>query len=128
MRDICNYCAYENSDCKGDKEHGGPECNYFKKPNVLNVKWLAEENAHLKEEMQHWIMATKALGDALDKRKRPTSRWIYEDNDIYCELCHTVFYYDENVKEGEVGFRFCPECGAYMANSVAHVSESQTER
>lgn len=47
---ICNYCAYEHSDCKGSK--GDPNCTYFKKPNVFNAHEAAHRIADLESHIE----------------------------------------------------------------------------
>lgn len=49
MRKICEWCAYKDSDCKGDKEHG-KGCKFYKKPNVFNAKEAAERIGQLERE------------------------------------------------------------------------------
>lgn len=46
--------------------------------------------------------------------KETLGSWEYTDEGIICSECHGVFYYDENLKEGEEPFRFCPDCGTPM--------------
>ena len=58
---LCRFCAFEHSDCKGNKSLEKLHCDYFKKPVTLNAKKLAEENAKLKAEV--------------DKLKEEKLRW-----------------------------------------------------
>ena len=60
MRKICERCAYKDSDCKGDKEHG-KGCKYYKKPNVFNAKEAAEQIERLEEENMKMAMQLKFL-------------------------------------------------------------------
>ena len=45
----------------------------------------------------------------------PVGCWEYTDEGIICGECKGVFYYDENLREGEQPFKFCPDCGTPMA-------------
>lgn len=57
MNELCKMCAYEHSDCKGNKEYTSFKCDYYKKPQVFNAKQAAERIAELR-----WL-----LDDTLDK-------------------------------------------------------------
>lgn len=60
MRKICERCAYKDSDCKGNKEHG-KGCKFYKKPNVFNAKEAAERIEWLEEENMKMAMQLKFL-------------------------------------------------------------------
>ena len=42
------------------------------------------------------------------------SFWHEEDDHIWCDRCTMVQYYDDNLREGEELYDYCPECGAKM--------------
>lgn len=116
MRTICGHCAYENSDCKGDKFGRDTTCKYYRKPNVLNAKVLIEENERLRKDNEEWKTAFKDIVHELEQSKRPESHWETEEDHVFCDNCESVFYYDENLKPGETPFPYCPVCGAVMTN------------
>ena len=75
IRKICTMCAYEHSDCKGDKNPGTFGCEYYKKPAVFNareaaeqIQKLTEENERLKAQMTpaEFITANKAMCNSFD--------------------------------------------------------------
>ena len=44
MSELCKWCAYECSDCKGNKNLKYTQhCDYYKKPQVFNAKQAAEQ-------------------------------------------------------------------------------------
>lgn len=50
MTSLCRMCAYEQADCKGNKDLEKTKCEFFKKPQVFNAKEAAERIAELEEE------------------------------------------------------------------------------
>lgn len=63
----------------------------------------------------------RELEQAIKESKRPESYWHEDEDAIWCDNCKIVFYYDENLKEGEQLFKYCPECGCYMSNYKGEV-------
>lgn len=49
MKKQCEFCAFRNSDCKGNKESESV-CDYYKKPNAFNAKEAAEQIERLEQE------------------------------------------------------------------------------
>lgn len=47
MIGLCEFCAYKQSDCKGNKDLEKLKCDYYKKRPVQNVKQMAERIAEL---------------------------------------------------------------------------------
>lgn len=45
---------------------------------------------------------------------RNKSHWVEEEKGIWCHNCGSFFYWDENLKEMEEPFAYCPDCGSYM--------------
>ena len=44
MSELCKWCAYEHSDCKGNKDIPyNMHCQYYKKPAVFNAKEAAQQ-------------------------------------------------------------------------------------
>jgi len=54
-----------------------------------------------------------------DIESRPTvdrlqARWNEDDDGIWCSNCKAFLYFDENLKQDEKFYDYCPECGARM--------------
>lgn len=52
MIGLCEFCAYKQSDCKGNKDLEKLKCEYYKKRPVQNVKQMAERIAELEAEVE----------------------------------------------------------------------------
>lgn len=52
----------------------------------------------------------------LEENKRKESFWHEDQDGVWCDNCEMFFFYDDNLKDGEILFKYCPECGSYMAN------------
>jgi len=52
MTSLCRMCAYEQADCKGNKDLEKIHCPYYKKPTVFNAKEAAERIAELEAEVE----------------------------------------------------------------------------
>lgn len=50
MVGLCRLCAYEKSDCKGNKDLEKCNCDYYKKPTVFNARQASEHIAELEAE------------------------------------------------------------------------------
>ena len=48
------------------------------------------------------------------KESETLGSWEYVEDGIICSECQHTFYYDENLREGEEPFRYCPDCGTPM--------------
>ena len=75
---LCQLCAYENSDCKGNKEAEKTHCDYYKKPAVFNANEAAERIADLEAKI-------KALLQTIEEICRDV-RETYGGEDM-CGLC-----------------------------------------
>ena len=119
MNELCKMCAYEHSDCKGNKEYTSFKCDYYKKPQVFNAKQAAERIAELR-----WLLDDtldkyfSLLGRTIKQEEETAERvgeWIYHIDDLFpeestqeCSLCHKHEYIKLNNEN------YCPNCGARM--------------
>lgn len=74
MIGLCEFCAYKQSDCKGNKDLEKLKCDYYKKRPVQNVKQMAERVAELEiklkdsvkvvrcKDCKHWHSNTEFCG------------------------------------------------------------------
>ena len=72
------------------------------KPAVFNYEKAVQRIADLEQQLK--------------ENQRNESFWHEDEDGIWCDNCQIVYYYDENLKEGETLFEFCPSCGSYMRN------------
>lgn len=89
IRKICTMCAYEHSDCKGDKSPGTLGCEYYKKPDVFNARNAAEELQKANEEIEK----LKAQLTAVEFIKAKKAMCNFYDN-ATCSGCPLEEYTD----------------------------------
>jgi hypothetical protein len=78
MVGLCRYCAYEHSDCKGNKDLEKLNCGYYKKKPVQNVKEMAERVAELEIKLKDSVEVVRCK----DCRHRDLFSCPLADNDF----------------------------------------------
>jgi len=76
------------------------------KPAVFNFVKATNRIAELEKETEQLKKQIEML--------RGKSYWVEEEKGIWCHNCSSFLYYDENLKEMEEPFEYCPVCGSYM--------------
>ena len=90
IRKICTMCAYEHSDCKGNKNYGADNvCPYYKKPAVFNAREAAKELQKANDE----IAKLKGQLTAVEFIKAKKAMCNFYDN-ATCSGCPLEEYTD----------------------------------
>ena len=105
MSELCKWCAYEHSDCKGNKNLKYTQyCDYYKKPQVFNAKQAAEQIQQLQTvldatEERYFSLLGKTMWRPIKEQPANTAnhvlvtlKWSDHDYEV-CELDYGVTKY-----------------------------------
>lgn len=100
MIGLCEFCAYKQSDCKGNKDLEKLKCEYYKKRPVQNVKQMAERIAELEIKLKDSAEVVRCKDCRHAEHRKQMQNQVYCKRDKLSTFC-AVHDEDDFCKYGE---------------------------